>query len=105
MLFGNSPRFFRDGRPSPGPGHYDAAEAQLPLAPNGQLFPVGSGRASYLTGLLKGEFFIFKTREVRVRRQGFLGQCDLLNKPSFNVVAASETRKRMATLKTVDAFY
>ena len=98
MLFGNSQRFQPDGRRSPGPGHY-AVDAQSLHA---QPFQAGYGRESYLTGLLKGDFLIFKPREVRARPQRLMGQPDLLNKPSFNVIASSETRKRLVNLRTVD---
>jgi hypothetical protein len=100
MLFGNSPRFDSGPRwPSPGPGQYGTSDRKPQAVP----FQGGYGRKSYLEGELQGEFFVFRPREISVRPQAYLGQGDLMNKPSFNVVATSETRKRL--LKTVNAFF
>ena len=102
MLFGNSPRFAAPAsRTSPGPGHYSASDRKLHAPP----FQGGYGRDSYLTGELQGELFVFRPREICGRRQAYLGQSDQMNKPSFNILATSETRKRLQKLKTVDAFY
>ena len=108
MLFGNSPRFaVSSKRPSPGPGHYkDLISDDRPhLVEKPVVYPLCLKRDSYLKGILQGEIFVFRPREISFRPQAYTGQSDLLNKPSFNVLAISETRKRMLKLKTVDAFY